>query len=93
MKSKQAEKLMVVVLNDLVEQSIPRIHAIHHKLIAGEVLVDQELEYCRYMLRRLGECYHRFAHDPQCVTIFSCVAHLLYQVVNLAYENEQSITH
>ena len=89
MQHSHSDQVMVVVLRDLVQQSIPRIISIRHKLKQGEVLVGSEVDFFLHLLHRLSHCYQNYAHDRECVTIFSCIAHMLYKVINLAHENEQ----
>jgi hypothetical protein len=89
MQHSNNEKVMVVVLEDMVNQSIPRILSIRHKVREGGLLTHTELDFFHLMLQRLSRCYHDYAHDHQCVTIFACIAHMLYKVVNRAHENEQ----
>lgn len=89
MQQKHTEEIMVVVLNDLVKQSIPRICAINQKLGQGEVLNESEIDFFQAMLKRLRHCYHHYADDKQCLAIYSCIAHMLYEVINLAHDNEQ----
>jgi hypothetical protein len=89
MQHTQSEKIMVVVLEDMVNQSIPRILAIRQKVRHGELLTLTEVDFFHMMVRRLSRCYNDFAHDSQCMTIFACIAHMLYKVINRAHENEQ----
>ena len=83
------EKIMVVVLEDMVNQSLPRIMAIRQKVRRGDLLTVTEIDFFAGMLKRLSRCYHDFSHDSQCLTIFACIAHMLYKVINRAHENEQ----
>ena len=89
MQQNHTDEIMVVVLNDLVNQSIPRICAINQKLQLGEVLNESEVDFFLAMLKRLRHCYYHYADDKQCLAIYSCIAHMLYEVINLAHENEQ----
>ena len=89
MQHKNSDQIMVVLLNDLVQQSIPRIAAIRQKLRQGGVLTGSEIDFFQSMLKRLSHCYQHYADDRQCLAIFSCIAHMLFKVVSLAHENEQ----
>jgi len=84
------EHLMVVVLDNLVQHSLPRIFAIRQKLERGEVLLSSEIDFFVAMLDRVKHCQREFLHDPQCIVIFSTVAHLLFKVADLALKNEQA---
>ncbi len=85
------EQLMIVMLQDLVQQSLPRTFAIRQKLERGEVLLGSEMEFFVEMLDRFRRCERDFMHDAQCKVIFTTVAHLLYEVANMAMQNEQAI--
>ena len=86
-----AEQIMVAVLNDMVRISIPRMLSIQHKLEKGETLSGSEIEFFSEMLNKLSRCNREYKHDNQCMSIFACIAHLLFTVVNRALENEQDI--
>ncbi len=84
------EPLMVVMLDNLVQLSLPRIFAIHQKLKRGEVLLNSEIEFFVEMLDRVKHCQRVFLYDAQCRVIFTTVAHLLFKVADLALINEQA---
>lgn len=90
MNEDHSDQIMVVVLNDMVKKSVPRMLAIRHKLEEGETLLSSEVDFFIHMLDKLSRCNREYQHDSQCMTIFACIAHLLFTVVNLALENEQS---
>lgn len=92
MNEDHSDQIMVVVLNDMVKKSVPRMLAIRHKLEEGETLLSSEVDFFIHMLDKLSRCNREYQHDSQCMTIFACIAHLLFTVVNLALENEQSNT-
>ena len=54
MQHKNSDQIMVVLLNDLVQQSIPRIAAIRQKLQHGGVLTGSEIDFFQSMLQRLS---------------------------------------
>jgi|SaaInlLV_10m_DNA_3_1039740.scaffolds.fasta_scaffold13739_2 hypothetical protein len=85
------EHLMIVMLDNLVQHSLPRTFAIRQKLERGEVLLSSEIDFFVEMLERVKHCQREFLEDAQCRVIFSTVAHLLFKVANLALENEQAI--
>ena len=89
MQRDNREKVMVVVLEDMVNQSIPRILAIRRKVLNGGLLNLSELGFFTAILKRLGHCHHHYAHDSQCLTIFACISHMMYKIINRAHENEQ----
>lgn len=92
MSQDHTDQIMVAVLNDMVRKSVPRMLAIRHKLEQGETLLGPEVGFFIGLLDKLSRCSREYQHDSQCMTIFACIAHLLFTVVNLALENEQSST-
>ena len=89
MQQQANEQLMIVMLENLVQQSLPRTFAIRQKLERGEVLLGSEIEFFVEMLDRFKRCERDFMYDAQCEVIFKTVAHLLYKVANMAMKNEQ----
>jgi len=81
--------VVTVMLDDLVQQSLPRILSIRHKLENGCVLSPSELEFFSDMLHRINICQRQSPEDHDCQVIFATVAHLLYKVISLAMENER----
>ena len=84
------DELMVVMLQNLVQRSLPRTFAIRQKLERGEVLLKSEINFFVEMLERVNSCQRDFKYDAQCMAIYSTVAHLLSSVAQMALENEQS---
>ncbi len=84
------EPLMVVMLENLVKHSLPRTFAIRQKLERGEVLLSSEVDFFIEMLDRAKHCQRKFLYDAQCIVIFTTVAHLLFEVADLALKNEQA---
>ena len=82
-------QLMVVMLENLVKQTLPRIYAIREKLEHGQVILNTELNFMLETLQTVSQCYRRFHQDVQCMLIFSSVAELLSDVIELAFNNEQ----
>lgn len=87
------EELMVVMLQDLVQQSLPRTFAIRHKLERGEVLLGSEIEFFEEMLEKFKLCERQYIKDDECRVVFKTVAHLLNQVAEMAMKNEQATDH
>ncbi len=92
MNHHSTEFVVTVMLDDLVQQSLPRILSIRHKLEDGCVLSPSELEFFSDMLSRINVCQRQSPEDHDCQIIFATVAHLLYEVINLAMENERKCT-
>jgi len=84
-----AESIMVAVLDDMVDSSLPRLLAMREKLENGELLGKSELEFCREMIEKVNICQRDNADDPECSEIFADFAHLLFTVSQLALKNEQ----
>jgi len=83
-----AQSVVAVMLNDLVQQALPRIFAIRHKLDEGCVLTPFELEFLSEMLGHINQCQRQAPHDHMCQVVFTTVAHILIKVTNQAMENE-----
>ncbi len=88
MKRPASELVMVVMLENLVQQALPRTLAIRQKLERGEVLLASEVEFFIEMLDRFRRCERDFMQDEHCKIIFTTVAHILYEVANMAMKNE-----
>jgi hypothetical protein len=84
-------QLMVVMLENLVQHTLPRIYAIREKLEQGQVLLNTELNFMLETLQTVSQCYSRFHQDVQCMLIFSSVAELLSDVIERAFNNEQDL--
>ena len=90
MEHNHSQQIMVAILDDLVQRTIPRIKTMRSKLEQGGVLSAPEVAFCLAMLQRLSHCHRIYGHDPQCVKIFSCMTHLMSELVKLAHDNESS---
>ena len=89
MSPQYAQSVVAVTLDNLVQQSLPRVFAIRHKLDQGSVLNPFELEFFTEMLDRINQCQRQALNDHECQIIFATVAHLLFSVINQAMENEK----
>ena len=89
MNQQNTQSVIAVSLDNLVQQSLPRVFAIRHKLDEGCVLSPFELEFFSEMLDRINMCQRQAPDDHECQVIFATVAHLLFKVINKAMENEQ----
>lgn len=90
MLQEHSENLMVVIMKDIVQQSLPRILSIRCKLEKGDILKGSELEFLTELLGKINHCQqdNKF-FDAHCMVIFTTVAHLLSEVIGLALTNEQ----
>jgi hypothetical protein len=89
MNKDHADQIMVVILNDMVKTSIPRMLAIQNKLEQGETLCRPEIKFFKELLKTLNRCSREFQYDAECMSILACIAHLVLSVANRALENEQ----
>ena len=90
MNQLNTQSVIAVSLENLVQQSLPRVFAIRHKLEEGCVLSPFELEFFSEMLDRINQCQRQAPDDHECQVIFATVAHLLFNVINQAMENEKN---
>jgi len=81
-------RLMVVMLEELVQHSLPRLFSIQRKMEVGYVLLGSELDFISDTLKTVSKCYNDFNQDKDCVLIFTGVASLLTEVVEQALINE-----
>ena len=90
MQPQDKHSMMIVMLRNLVQQSLPKTFAIRQKLERGEVLLSSEINFFVEMLASVNRCQREFDEDAQCMVIFSTVAHLLNRVAEMALENEEN---
>ncbi len=86
-----ADKMMVVMLDDMVHHTLPRIYAIDKNLRRGDVLSATEVDFFVHHLQTIDQCFRLYQHDPQCRVIFSSMAHLCCRVVKRAWKNQQRL--
>ena len=89
MRQAVVDKILVVLLEDMISHSLPRIHAIDKHLKLGEVLSEAEVDFFIRQLDRVHQCFELYNKDPQCRIIFSSIAHLMYKVIHRALNNEK----
>ncbi len=89
MQHRGSQKLMVVMLNELINHSLPRILAVQQHLQRGELLTDTEIHFFSDSLDMVNRCYSAYQMDPQCKAIFTAIAHLMFKVIKLALKNEK----
>ena len=61
------DKLLVVLLEDMITHSLPRIHAIDKHLQTGEVLSEAEVDFFVNQLDRVHQCFELYSKDPKAV--------------------------
>jgi uncharacterized protein (UPF0305 family) len=83
------ESMLVVLLEDMVQHSIPRVLSIRKNMKQGEVLSNSDLEFFNQLVNRIIQCNLRYGDDKECQVIFSTISHLVYKVIHRAYKNEQ----
>ena len=90
MQQMASQQLMVVMLENLVQQTLPRTFAIRQKLERGEVLLGSEIDFFMEVIEKVNHCQRNFMYDAQCQVIFTTVSHLLLKVADKALQNEQA---
>ncbi len=85
------EKLLVVMLDDMIDHSIPRLLCIRKHLLKGETLTDADIHFLTAVLERVSQCYSGYQKDPQCKIIFSAIAHLLFKVIKRGLKNQKKM--
>ncbi len=89
MQHQADEKLLVVMLDDMIDHAIPRLLCIRKHLRNGEVLADADIHFLTGVLDHLSLCYSGYHNDPQCRVIFASIAHLLFKVIKRGLKNEK----
>ena len=89
MQQDVTDKMLVVLLDDMIQHTLPRIHAIDNQLQQGDVLSETEISFFKHQLKTIEHCYHHYNHDRQCQVIFSSLAHLFYRVIHQALRNQK----
>ena len=90
MQQQANEQLMVVMLENMVQQTLPRTFAIRQKLERGEILHKSEVDFFLEVIDKVNHCQRNFLYDAQCKVIFTTVSHLLLNVAHMALGNEQT---
>jgi len=90
MQQVASQQLMVVMLENLVQQTLPRTFSIRQKLDRGEVLLSSEIDFFMEVIDKVNHCQRNFMYDAQCKVIFTTVSHLLLKVADMALKNEQT---
>ena len=84
------ESMLVVLLDDMVQHSLPRILSIRKNMKTEEILSGSDLEFLLHLVDRVNECHAKYKDDADCRVIFSTISHLVYKVVHRAYKNEKA---
>jgi CRISPR/Cas system-associated protein Csm6 len=84
------DSMLVVLLDDMVHHSLPRVLAIREKMKTVDVLSSSELDFFIQLVDRINECHSKYKDDEECRVIFSTLSHLVYKVIHRAYKNEQA---
>lgn len=88
MQHQDKEKLLVVMLEDIIQHMLPRILGIRRHLKHGGLLSDAEVTYLMESVHRLNDFYISYHKDPQCRVIYATIAHLLFKVIRKALKHE-----
>jgi hypothetical protein len=90
MEQVNLEKIKQVVLIDLNRHSLPRILSLKKKLDQGKSLIASELEFLSEMIVKINICQRGAIKDIDCTIIYTTLAHLVSQVVQLAFDIEKN---
>ena len=82
------DKMMTVVLMDIMKLSLPRIRSIQSNLDKGGTLNSFDLDFIHEELDKITRFYRNYEEEAQSEVIFSHFSHLLAEVVRVALENE-----
>lgn len=82
------DKMMTIVLMDIMKLSLPRIRSIRSNLDKGGTLNSFDLDFIHEELDKITRFYRNFQGEEQSDVIFRHFSHLLAEVVSMALENE-----
>jgi hypothetical protein len=84
------DSMLVVLLDDMVNHSLPRVLGIRKNLKQGDVLSNSDVDFLGHLIEVIMQCHRKYRTDEECRIIFSTISHLVYKVVHSAYKNEKA---
>lgn len=90
MQHNHDNNVMVALLDEIVNHTLPRIQGIKSKLVNGDSLLDSELSFFHETLGMINSCDRDYPQDPDCEEIFKRLAHMLGEVIELAHQNARN---
>ena len=81
--------MVIVMLNEISDQLLPRLIKLSAEMEQGYVIRDREIVSLIDCLEKVRYCESVYPNDQHCQPIFSSVAHLLSGVITQGLENEE----
>lgn len=81
--------IMTVMLLRLQRQRLPRVFALHEKVLSGAVLNDYDISFLEIVYYEAKNCHAFCKHHPEYNDLFSRVTHFYNEIASTALENEK----
>jgi hypothetical protein len=81
--------IITVMLLRLKQQRLPRIFAIHEKVLRGDVLDDYDIGFLDRVCSEAKTCHVFCQHHPEYNDLFSRITHFYHEIAFTALENEK----
>lgn len=90
MQQNITDPLLIVLLDDMVQHTLPRVFSIRNHLEQGQILINPEIYFFSDLLDQINEGLRNYHNDVKSRIIFCTIAHLVFKVIKLALKNEQA---
>lgn len=81
--------IITVMLLRLKQQELPRIFAMHEKVIRGDVLDDYDIGFLDNVCCEAKSCHLLCQRHPEYNDLFSRITHFYHEIALTALENEK----
>ena len=81
--------IITVMLLRLKQQRLPRIFALHEKVLRGDVLDDYDIRFLDSVCCEAQNCHFLCQHYPEYNDLFSRVTHFYHEIAATALKNEK----
>ena len=81
--------IITVMLLRLKQQRLPRIFALHEKVLRGDQLDDYDINFLDSVCCEAKNCHFMCQHHPEYNDLFSRITHFYHDIALAALENEK----
>ena len=81
--------IITVMLLRLKQQRLPRVFAMHEKVLRGDVLDDDDIGFLDSVCCEAKNCHFLCQHHPEFNDLFSRVTHFYHEIAITALANEK----
>jgi len=85
--------IITVMLLRLKQQRLPRVFALHEKVLRGGVLDDYDIGFLNNVCCEAKNCHIYCQHHPEYNDLFSRLTHFFHEIATTALENEKHQKH